>query len=247
VTVTHEVFLLDVRELQIAIDPYIEELKKGPQGWDKVRARAIELFEVDPMVRTLADEYGGWDKFGIETDFPDSEPYEVSDVAFWLVLCLYHHLSRVERKMLGFGGRQELFAMIVGKLGWNEYERNLLVQGRSFYALFEAPFTSISVTNYKSNGVGGAWDYLGHAVRSGSVGWLDLQGIYDLHKKVVEDRHKVASLHISWDFIERSGLPLEQGSIAPTRRLVSEVYQAAIDMLNVAIERRRDLCLIISA
>jgi len=229
----HDCYLFQPEEFAAAVVPHVEVMLNDPDGYESLRASAIRLFDHDPQVRELADVYGAWDRSGIETGAPTDQPQHPRDVAFWLLILLYKHLVKPEGRRLGLGNDWRLMEAVLKSLGWNDIEREMLVAGNDFKYLLPrvAPSGRMSFDS-SARGL----EYLALIqpfATAGQAGWIDYNDTRRLLEKLTKERTGISNAQIRGD-MQTDGDSIES------------VYQAALEMLTAAEEKRSGLCMIVS-
>jgi hypothetical protein len=223
----HDVYLFEPENFMNAIMPYMEALRKVKNGYSLVRTAAIDLYDRNPQVRFLAEEYGGWDRNAIITQIPSSYPQSPDNIAFWFVILLYGYCRMKEPSTLGLGNHWRLVDSILKMLDWSDADRNLLIEGKRFTELVQKTFLE-----NKKNGeinIMGYWDYVNPFSQDGHVGWISFQESQILLERMINDKDRLTGIAkiMKTDF-----------------ELLQRVYQAASEMLIAAKEAHCGLCII---
>jgi hypothetical protein len=226
----HDAYLFEPESFINTVIPYINALKEDKSGYSFVRAAAIDLYDNDPQVRFLAEEYGGWNRDAIVAQIPSDYPYEPDDIAFWFVVLLYSFCRMKESCTLGLGNHWHLFDCTLEALGWNDADRHLLIIGNDFTHLVEKALSKGKGRLDELN-VMGYWDYVKPFSQGGQVGWIGLQDSQRLLNKIIDDEHRLTSV---------------VGVMKADFKLLQEAYQAAFEMLVAARDAHNGLCMIIS-
>src|SRR5689334_462221 len=97
-SIIHDAYLFTLEDFAVATAPYLRALAAGPEGYQELRAAAIQLYDRTPQVQNLAAEYCGWNKASFLT-FPVDHPEKPSDTFFWLFFILYSHFTSRPRDL----------------------------------------------------------------------------------------------------------------------------------------------------
>ena len=238
----HEAYLFQPRDFTRVVLPYVRDVTTSSHGYARLRADALRLYDSNQQVRDLADEYGGWDRQGIMTAFPDRHPDSLDDTAFWVRLLLYGHLTRLPDRRLGLNGYWRLLDEVLTRLGWDDARRCLLIKGRDFNDLEKE-----RADKQGSDNIGSAqtiWDHVAKSFQSGSAGWITCEDAHDLLQHLTGDQQRIGSL------LDTATPPSMQeqdiAQIKTDQKLLDEAYRPALDMLRAALEHHAGLCMIIS-
>jgi hypothetical protein len=232
-SIVHDAYLFKPEEFAIAVIPYIEALKKDQEGYSFVRSSSIKFYGTHPEVKTLVEEYGGWDRNAIITQMPEYYPESPDDIAFWFVLLLYSHLFRTKPHQLGLGSNLYLLDKILAILGWDYRERSLLIKGYSFRHFAQEWLYQRDQSFDNSEDNLEYWNHIHPYSTAGSCGWIDLDNAKRLLDKLNRDQRRLSELQLQED-------------IRTNSESIQNVYQSAIEMLMTAKEEYCGLCMIIS-
>ncbi|NJL54064.1 hypothetical protein HC928_02110 [bacterium] len=168
-TIYHDVYFFDPGVFAESIRKY-STVRTGEVSveYDLLRQDAIQAFEASSKVRNMADEYGGWDMQGILSQ-PTRKPRSATDVAFWLILLLYKHLSDVETTPVqGLGSQWAQTVDVLQRGDWAIQDARMTVLGKQF---------GVFATKYALDGPIQAWEHFAPFSTSSSVGWLSVDDI----------------------------------------------------------------------
>ena len=230
-SIFHDAYLFSPNEFVDEVIPHVRNIEKTSHGYSLLRSYTLNLYEREPSMRLLSEEYGGWDATAIMTQLPEEHPKGPEDLAFWFVLLLYKHLSRTEPHRLGLGAHSDLMNKISEMLGWTDEDRSQLIRGRSFQHLIQARGERDRFDSSKDKSE--YWNYFRPSSVGGRAGWLDFEDTQRLLRKLENDESKLPDLQI-------------QAHINLKYELVEQVYHSAREMLTAAQRERRGLCLIVS-
>jgi len=243
-TIFHKAYLFKPSEFGQLVRPYMDDLEESSNGYDRVRSEGISLYDTSAGVKKLADEYGGWDRYGIVKDIPEHEPRDPDDIAFWFILLLYGSLAQAG-KQLGLGNSWQRLDKMLVALGWDVHRRDLLINGHDF-SLFARKWLAGPGYPEEQDKALLVWSHMNWTFQSGGVGWLGLDDIVALLRKLSEDERRLRDSRVlEGTQAELIGLH-DQIHVSGDRLSVPSVYQAAVDMLRIAVEERSGLCIILS-
>ena len=214
----HDSYLFQPENFAADVVPCLEDLQRSPEGYVRLRSRTIAAYDESTVMRLMAEDYGGWDRKSIVGEVPADKPENPEDVAFWLVLLLYHHFLNTAAYHLGLRDGWRLMGEITGALGWSDVEADLLITGRSFRSLRDYMDHTSENLEYL--------EYLHPFSTGGRAGWLSFTDVQSLHGKLVGDQPRFENLQIGQDAASK------------------KVYASAFEMLNAAEKERCGLCLI---
>jgi hypothetical protein len=238
----HEAYLFQPRDFTRVVLPYVRDVTTSSHSYARLRADAIRLYDSNQQVRDLADEYGGWDRQGIMTAFPERHPDSLDDTAFWVRLLLYGHLTRLPDRRLGLDGYGRLLDKVLTHLGWNDARRGLLIKGRDFNNLEKERVDNPGRDNVDCNPT--IWDHVARSFQSGSAGWLTCEDDHDLLQHLTGDQQRIGALPDT--VTSHSTQEQNIAQITTDQKQLDEAYHSAIDMLRAALEQDAGLCIIIS-
>jgi hypothetical protein len=238
----HEAYIFQPRDFARAILPYIRDVTTSSHGYARLRTDAIRLYDSNQQVRDLADEYGGWDRKGIMTAFPERHPDSLDDTAFWVKLLLYGHLTKLPDRRLGLNAYWRLLDKVLTRLGWDDARRELLIKGRNFNDLEKEMVNTPGMGNIDSTAT--IWDHVARSFQSGSAGWLTCEDAHELVQHLTGDQQRIGAL---LDTVTSPSM--QEHNIARKRtdqNQLDEACHSAMDMLQAALEQHSGLCIIIS-
>lgn len=224
----HEAYLFNYDDFLKSISPYLIALKKGEEGYMFLRSATIEVYDNNPVVRSLAKEYGGWDRNTITAQISPSYTQEPEDIAFWVILLLYSFCQNKKPHSLGLGNSWRLMQNILKELKWHAEDISLVIKGKKIKYLFMG---EMSANKENINKDAAFLDYVNPFSQNGQLGWLSLQ-----ESQVFSEMLKIAERRL--------------GSVAKKLRMdiniIENTYQASLDMFENAQKGNCGLCLIIS-
>jgi hypothetical protein len=231
-SIFHDAYLFKPEEFVAAVRPYVDRLQASREGYSFLRSAAISIYDNNPWVRKLAGEYGGWDRNAIVTEIPADQPESPEDIAFWVVIFLYHHLFEAGMP-LGLGNNWHIIEKIVSMLGWNDCEKNLLIKGHNFKELAQEQLCGGDKSFDSSDESLSYWSSIHPFSTGGHAGWIDLNDVQRLTNELSKGQSQLPSLKM-------------HENNKPDIESMQEVYQLATKMLATAQKEGCGLCLIMS-
>ena len=181
-SIFHDAYLFSPNKFVDEVIRHVRDIEKTSHGYSLLRSYTLNLYEREPSMRLLAEEYGGWDAAAIMTQLPEEHPKGPEDLAFWFILLLYKHLAGIKPHQLGLGAHSDLMNKISEILGWTDEDRELLIRGRSFQRLIQAHAEKdhFNISKDKLE----YWNYFRPSSVGGWAGWLDFEDTQRLLRKL---------------------------------------------------------------
>jgi len=228
-TLVHDAYLFNPEMFFDIVFPYLKALNDSGLGYANLRNKALQVFEQNPGVRSLCEEYGGWTDSAIETQFPNNDVSSIDDVAFWVVILLYSNLSEGCSIRLGLGSDFYLLEKALDASGWHADKRRLLLWGHDFKDLPIRVHGS-GPPNSDQRSFYPVWENIRPFSTSGRAGWLgasEVTNMYDDLQALEQKIQQTADQKASYD---------------PEN--MHKVFKLAIQMLSTAQKEKAGLCLI---
>jgi hypothetical protein len=228
--ITHDAYLFEPNRFVNEALPYVEALEASTEGYALIRTAAIELYDNNAEVRSLAERYGGWDRNAIVTQMPSGHPSAPEDIAFWLVILLYGHCRTKEPCPLGLGSQWSSFDGVLAALGWSDTDRDLLLRGNRFTHLVGKTLNEKTGRPYEAHATA-YWDHVDPFSQGGRAGWISFQEAQKLLRRAADDKHRLRGIAhtLEADYEE-----------------LKKVHRSALEMLTASEQGRCGLCVILS-
>lgn len=233
-SLVHGAYLFESEVFLRKANSIFETLDSKEQGYAKLRQEALEIFAQNHQVRALLEEYGGWSKSAIETQFPIDKPHCSDDITFWLMINLFQHLEFNKGEsthQMGLGPTFLSLNRALEILGWQRDQRELLIWGHEFKHLPTLGPQQSQQRPENNERSAQIWQHLRPFSTGGRVGWLSANDVVRLFGDL-QATEVTPAVTLGMGSNEVEG--------------VSKVFELAAQMLLWAQDKKTGLCLIVS-
>lgn len=173
--ISHDLYAFYLDQLIAILTPNVALIDKDQGGYSTLRLNALKLFEENPNLRVLLDEYGGWDRSAIEAQIPANQPNGPKDIAFWILFLILSQMIRINTSAF-----KPLY--IAQSFHWDTAFINLLSKGRPFKELAQRRI--YAKDDNSSGAIPTYWDYVHPVSTVGTLGWLSTEDVAELLSKL---------------------------------------------------------------
>ena len=228
-TLFHDAYLFQLSEFYGKVDQQIALGLDVVEAYVALRHEAIHIYDQEPGVRMLSDEYGGWGRSAIVTQVPEQQPDDIDDIVFWLVILLYSTLTQLQPP-LGLQTYRRLLARLLKGTNWSSSDVTLLVRGHPLGKSWHSEPRTTSATTTEAIWAT-ALSRLRPPSMDGQLGWIARADCQRLLSQLEADEQQIESI------AQATMTDVVVAKIALTK---------AIEMLSAAASQDIDLCVITS-